>query len=153
MEVAHLRGLDVHGLRARWRSVFKRQPPTHLPRHLLFAMLAYRIQADILGDLDAATVRLLKQLGSGGTAVETVQLTSEFDRRRSDLRPGTILIREWNGQPQRVMVIDEGFTWNGKTYRSLSGIAHAITGTKWNGHRFFGLRDKYRDKPTNGKPS
>src|SRR5262249_205031 len=141
-EIAHLRDLDLKGLRARWKGVFRRQPPVHLPRHLLFAVLAYRLQADALGDLAPDTVRLLNQLGSNAGLVDTVGLASEFDRRRINLKPGTILTREWNGQYHRVTVVDQGFVWNGKTYDSLSRIAFAITGSKWNGPRFFGLRDK-----------
>jgi hypothetical protein len=141
-EVAHLRDLDLRGLRARWKGIFRRQPPLHLPRHLLLAVLAYRLQADQLGDIAPDTVRLLKQIGTNGTTIDAARLTSEFDRRRTELKPGTILMREWNGRPHRVMVVDEGFVWNGKTYDSLSKIAAAITGTKWNGPRFFGLRDK-----------
>ena len=141
-EIAHLRDLDLKGLRARWKGVFRRQPPPHLPRHLLFAALAYRLQADQLGDLAHDTVRLLKQIGASGSTINTARLASEFDRRRTELKPGTILMREWNDRPHRVKVVDEGFAWNGKTYDSLSKIAFAITGTKWNGPRFFGLRDK-----------
>ena len=63
-EIAHLRDLDLKGLRARWQSVTGREAPPHLPRHLLFAMIAYRIQAEVMGDLDAETVRLLKKIGS-----------------------------------------------------------------------------------------
>ena len=63
-------------------------------------------------------------------------------RLTSDLRPGTILAREWNGRMHRVTVLADGFAWNGKTYHSLSKIAFAITGTRWNGPKFFGMRDK-----------
>jgi hypothetical protein len=141
-EIAHLRDLDLHGLRARWKAMFRRKPSPHLPRHLLFAVLAYQLQANALGDLDPATVRLLKHVAISGATLEAARLTAEFDRRRTELRPGTILMREWNGHAHRVMVVDEGFAWSGKTYDSLSKIAFAITGTKWNGPRFFGLRDK-----------
>jgi hypothetical protein len=142
-EIAHLRDLDLAGLRARWKGVFRRPPPPHLSRHLLLGILAYRLQADELGDLAPDTIRLLKQLG-GGSTVEAVRLTSELSQRRTDLRAGTILIREWNGRPQRAMVMADGFAWNGRTFDSLSAVAFAITGTRWNGHRFFGLRDKIR---------
>jgi hypothetical protein len=142
VEIAHLRDLDLRGLRVRWKNVFRRHAPLHLPRHLLLGVLAYRIQADELGDLQPGTVRLLKQIGAGGATVDAVRLTSEFDRRRAELKSGTMLMREWHGRPHRVMVVDDGFAWNGKTYESLSSIAFAITGTKWNGPRFFGLRDK-----------
>ena len=137
-EIAHLRDLDLHGLRARW-------PPTaaqHLPRHLLFAVLAYRLQADALGDLNPVTARLLQQIATTGGTLAASRLTEAFGRRRIELKPGTILMREWNAQAYRVMVVDEGFAWNGKTYDSLSKVAFAITGTNWNGPRFFGLRDK-----------
>ncbi len=143
-EIAHLRGLDVKGLQIRWKGVFRRPPPSHLTRHLLLGILTYRLQADELGDLAPDTVRLLKQLGGGGSTVEAVRLTSELSQRRTDLRVGTILMREWNGKSQRVMILADGFAWNGKTFDSLSAVAFAITGTRWNGHRFFGLRDKIR---------
>jgi hypothetical protein len=141
-EIAHLRDLDLHGLRARWKSMLRQQPPSHLPRHLLFAVLAYRLQADELGDLDPATARLLRQIATGGGTVDTLRRANEFGRRRTELKPGTILTRAWNAQAYRVMVMEKGFAWNDKTYDSLSKVAFAITGTNWNGPRFFGLRDK-----------
>ena len=152
-EIAHLRYLDLKGLRVRWQGIFKGQAPSHFPRHLLFGGLAYRLQADALGDLDVATIRLLEQIAAGGTEIDSVALKAEFDRRRSELKPGTILIREWNGHPEWVRVIDEGFAWKGKTYDSLSRIAFAITGTKWNGPRFFGLREKKPDQAAIGVKS
>jgi hypothetical protein len=142
-EIAHLRDLDLHGLRARWKGVFRRLPPPHLPRHLLFAVLAYRLQADQLGDIASVTARLLKQIATSDTTTpDVVRLTSQFHRRRIELKPGTVLMREWHSLTHRVMVVEEGFAWNGKTYDSLSKIACAITGTRWSGPRFFGLRDR-----------
>ena len=141
-EIAHLRGLDLKGLRARWKGVFRREAMPHVPRHLLFGVLAYRIQADRLGDLDPAIKRLLEQsVGSEPRAVVAGRL-SKFDVQRTEIPPGTILMRQWNGRAQRVMVMAKGFGWNGKVYDSLSKVAFAITGTNWNGPRFFGLRDK-----------
>ena len=141
-EIAHLRGLDLKGLRARWLSVFQKPAPAHLTRHLLFAVIAYRLQADGFGDLDHATRQVLdRTIAKEAGAVTSARLAS-FDKKRTELNPGTILVREWDRQSQRVMVMADGFAWNGQTYDSLSKVAFAITGTKWNGPRFFGLRDR-----------
>jgi Protein of unknown function (DUF2924) len=139
VEVARLRDLDVGELRARWQTVFGRRPLPHLPRHLLFRVLAYRLQADQLGDLDSDSKRLLDRSGSPEKAA---QRAIDFGRRTADLKPGTVLRREWKGHMQRVAVLADGFAWNGKTYPSLSKVAAAITGTRWNGPKFFGLRDR-----------
>jgi hypothetical protein len=141
-EIMHLRGLDLKGLRARWRSVLQRPAPDHLPRHLLFAIIAYRIQADRFGDLDHETRQLLDRTGAKETGTAMSARLVSFDQKRTELTPGTVLVREWDRQSQRVMVMSDGFAWNGQTYDSLSKVAFAITGTNWNGPRFFGLRDK-----------
>ena len=139
VEIARLRDLDVGALRSRWHAVFGRRAPPHLPRHLLFRVLAYRLQADHWGDLDGESQRLLDRSESPEKAG---QRAVDLDRRTRDLKPGTVLGREWKGQMQRVAVLADGFAWNGKTYPSLSKVAFLITGTHWNGPRFFGLRDK-----------
>ena len=138
-EIAHLRDLDLAGLRARWRSTTGRTAHAHLPRHLLFRILAYRLQADAWGDLDKATIRTLDRLGRGDE--------SDLDATKAlpvpgdgAVQPGTVLMREWNGIEHRVMALDAGFAWNGATYSSLSQVACAITGTRWSGPRFFGTR-------------
>ena len=141
-EIAHLRGLDLGGLRARWRSIFQSQAPTHLTRHLLFAVIAYRLQADRFGDLDHATRQVLDHTIAKEAGPTMSSRLASFDQKRTELTPGTVLIREWDQQSQRVMVMANGFAWHGQTYDSLSKVAFAITGTKWNGPRFFGLRDK-----------
>jgi hypothetical protein len=149
-EIAHLRGLDLRGLRARWQSIFGRQAPSHLTRHLLFAVIAYRLQADRFGDLDHATRQVLDR--TVAKEAEMSARLASFDQKRNELTPGTVLVREWDRQSQRVMVLAEGFAWNGQTYDSLSKVAFAITGTKWNGPRFFGLRDKEDRSATEGRP-
>jgi hypothetical protein len=141
-EIAYLRDLDLKGLRSRWQSVFQKPPPDHLPRHLLFAIIAYRIQADRLGDLDHETRQVLDRTDAKSASVTMSARLVSFDQKRTELTPGTVLVREWDRRSQRVMVMADGFAWNGRTYDSLSKVAFAITGTKWNGPRFFGLRDK-----------
>src|SRR5258705_8103664 len=134
IEIARLRNLDVGALRARWHTVFGRRSPPHLPRHLLFRILAYRLQTDLLGDLDTESKRLLDR---SETPEKAGQLAA--GRRSIGVRPGTVLGREWNGQMQRVTMLEKGFAWKGKTYPSLSKIALAITGTRWNRPQFFGF--------------
>ena len=141
-EIVHLRGLDLKGLRARWRSVLQRPAPDHLPRHLVFAIIAYRIQVDRSGDLDHETRQLLDRTGAKESGAAMSARLVSLDQKRTELTPGTVLVREWDRQSQRVMVMADGFAWNGQSYDSLSKVAFAITGTKWNGPRFFGLRDK-----------
>jgi hypothetical protein len=111
-EIVHLRGLDLKGLRARWQSVLQKPAPGHLPRHLLFAIIAYRIQADRFGDLDHETRQLLDRTGAkeSGTAM-SARLIS-FDQKRTELTPGTVFVREWDRRSQRVMVMSDGFAWN-----------------------------------------
>jgi hypothetical protein len=138
VEIAHLRDLALGELRARWHTVFGRRPPSTLPRHILFRVLAYRVQTEVFGDLDRDCQHLLDQVAldnpkhKHGVKLKQVITT---------LQLGTILSREWNGRLERVAVSAHGFTWNGTTYPSLSKVALAITGTRWNGPRFFGLRD------------
>jgi Protein of unknown function (DUF2924) len=138
VEIARLRDLNVNELRGRWQAVFGQPAPAHLPRHLLLRMVAYQLQAERFGDLDAQSRRCLERSDTRQTA----RSVGKLSRPISELRPGTTLGREWNGQMQRVSVLPDGFAWNGHTYRSLSQVAFAITGTRWNGPRFFGLRDK-----------
>jgi hypothetical protein len=141
-EVAHLRDLDLKGLRARWQSIFQRSPPPHLPRHLLFTVLAFRIQADRLGDLDHETRKVIDRTNAKESGLAMADRLKSLDRKRTDLTPGTVLVREWGRKSHRVMVLADGFAWNGQSYDNLTKVAFAITGARWNGPRFFGLRDK-----------
>src|SRR6202163_3691636 len=99
-EIVHLRGLDLKGLRARWQSVLQRPAPGHLPRHLLFAIIAYRIQADRLGDLDHETRQLLDRTAAKESGAAMSARLVSFDQKRTELTPGTILVREWDRQSQ-----------------------------------------------------
>src|ERR1700678_1752346 len=95
-EIAHLRGLDLKGLRSRWQSVFQSLPADHLPRHLLFAIIAYRIQADRLDVLDHETREVLDRTDAEDTGATMAARLVGFDQKRMELTPGTVLGREWD---------------------------------------------------------
>jgi hypothetical protein len=137
-QIARLRDLGVGDLQARWRTEFRRRPPHRLPRHLLFRVLAYHLQAVRLGQLEQDVRRILER---SDPSADLSRLAADLERMRPSLKPGTVLTREWDGHLQHVMVLADGFSWKGDTYPSLSKVASAITGTRWNGPRFFGLRD------------
>ena len=108
IEIARLRDLDLSALSARWQTIFRRKPPATLSRHLLFAMIAYRLQAEVFGDLDAETLRVLNKIDVASSKAEITSLTRILRQRQRELSPGTILVREWNGQTHRVMVVERG---------------------------------------------
>jgi Protein of unknown function (DUF2924) len=140
-EIAALTALDLHELRVRWRKLFRTQAPPHLTRALLLRMIAYKIQAKALGDLDRSTTRFLDRLSRRHASDKQRQTIPPVPETRA-IKPGTLLIREHDGVVHQVIVRESGFAWNDRPYKSLSEIARAITGTNWNGPRFFGLRDK-----------
>jgi Protein of unknown function (DUF2924)/Protein of unknown function (DUF3489) len=137
--VAGLEGHDLNGLRRHWRAHLGGEPPLHVPRWLLMRVLAYRLQVDAFGGLDKSIQRMLRFNKDRDAA-------APFDRRAPQtldgvgLKAGALLVRECKGQLERVMILEDSFAWNGRTFGSLSQIAKAMTGTNWNGHRFFGLR-------------
>jgi hypothetical protein len=126
-EIAHLRSLARDALRRHWRVRFGRIPPADLSKDLLGRMIAYRLQERAFGGLDRESLRFLHGLARHGGS----------PRRR--LKPGTVLVRDYQGQRHTVTVVSDGFDWQGATYPSLSAIARAITGTAWSGPRFFAL--------------
>jgi hypothetical protein len=144
-EIARLRGFDGDALRAQWRTVFRRKASPHLPRHLLFRILAHQLQIAHLGDLDPNVRRILKRSDPGA---DISHLAADLSRMRPSLKPGTVLTREWDGHLQHVMVLADGFSWKGETYPSLSKVASVMTGSRWNGPRFFGLRDRSSKGPS-----
>ena len=130
-ELESVRKLDLSQLRTRWRTLFGAMPPPAFTKDLLARRIAWHIQEQALGGLDRAMVKQLARLARGESA------TAEGNRR---LKAGTVLIREYQGERHTVTVVPGGFIWRETTYASLSTIARAITGTGWNGPRFFGLR-------------
>jgi hypothetical protein len=137
--VARLEGHDLNGLCRQWRAHLGGEPPAHLQRWLLMRVLAYRLQADVFGGLDRSIQRMLRS-GKGRDAATPFDRRAPQTRDGVGLKAGAMLTREWDGRLERVMVLEDGFAWNGHTFPSLSQIAKAMTGTNWNGHRFFGLR-------------
>ena len=126
-------------LRARWTQVLAEQPPPCLGRDVLTLGIAYAMQERRYGGLTKAVSkeldRLLAQVLGDAASGTPPRPISPLPRT------GTVLVREWQGTTHHVTVLDDGFLWNGQTHRSLSGIACAITGTNWNGPRFFAMRE------------
>ncbi len=127
-------------LKKQWRALFDTEPPM-FNRRYLETRLAYRIQELAYGGLKPATLRRLQDLGDD---LDGGNITTR--RIRTDLKPiiGTRLIREWQGAEHCVTVTREGYEWQGRPYKSLSAIARTITGTRWNGWVFFGLKHHRR---------
>ncbi|MEP0314138.1 DUF2924 domain-containing protein [Hyphomonas sp.] len=141
-EIRQLSTLDMDGLRIRWRKETRRPAPAHLSKGLLLRMLAYRIQAAALGDLDRETRKALDRFARDRRKEAAEDGKAKSSRPARTLKPGTVLVREWDGQLHRVTVTANGYAWNGETFASLSTVAKSITGTSWSGPRFFGLVDK-----------
>jgi Protein of unknown function (DUF2924) len=139
IELGKLEQLSRAELRALWAKELAEKPPQSLGRDILALGIAYARQERLYGGLSRRVAKELDRLLARALAdgnPDTPRVSG------SPLpRAGTILVREWQGTPHHVTVTHDGFLWNGKAHRSLSSIAHAITGTKWNGPRFFGLRD------------
>ena len=130
-EIARIRVLGLHELRTLWRSTFRSPPPPAFTKDLVARFMCWHIQEQALGGLDRDTGRLLDGLARGSKP------TADRSRR---LKPGTVLVREYQGERHTVTVVSDGYLWREATYASLSTIARAITGTAWSGPRFFGVR-------------
>ncbi len=136
-QLAALKAAPTPKLKEEWRKLFETEPPPY-NRRFLESRLAYRIQELAYGGLKPETITRLEALGEqldGGNI--TIRKT------RADERPiaGTRLIREWQGVEHTVTVMKDGYEWQGRPYKSLSAIARAITGTRWNGWVYFGLKN------------
>lgn len=134
-ELKQLPGCSIHQLRARWRSLFGGEPPSALGPDLLRRTVAQKLQEDAYGKLSSASRKELNRVVNSLERNPAARL--QLPRR---IKPGALLVRDWKGKSHRVMVLERGFAYEGHTYPSLSEIAREITGTRWNGPRFFGLR-------------
>jgi hypothetical protein len=131
--LAQLQTLDLSGMRQEWRRLYRAEPP-HLSRDLMMRALAYRIQEIAFGGLSKATSRRL-----AGLAAEFESDGRIATLAQPRIKPGARLVREWHGRTHAVVVTEDGFEFEGKLYRSLTGVAREITGAAWSGPRFFGL--------------
>ena len=134
-ELVRLPTMPIVDLRNRYRELFRAESPKAFGPDLLRRSIAHRIQERAYGGLSREHQRLLEQLVKAARAKPNGKL--ELPRR---IKPGSELVRIWNGHTYHVVVMQGGFAYEGRTYKSLSEIASEITGTKWNGPRFFGLR-------------
>jgi Protein of unknown function (DUF2924) len=130
-EIDRIRSLSFDALRSLWRATFRASPPPGFTKDLIARFLCWHIQEQAFGGLDPKFAKHLASLAHGDR--------SRADRARR-LKPGTELVREYQGERHTVTVAANGFVWREATYASLSTIARAITSTNWNGPRFFGLR-------------
>ena len=137
-QIAALPAMNIDQLRAKWRRDLNHAPPHHVRKQLLVSLLAYKLQEQAYGGLRPEVKRRLRELGAsinreprkaGGPFTVAIRI-----------KPGTRLIREWEGKTYQVTVGESSFEYNGVQYPSLSAIASLITGTHWSGPRFFGLR-------------
>ncbi len=140
-ELARISSLTIDQLRGEWRECIGLDLPPALTKDLLARALSHRLQEKVLGGISPLQRRALDALAKGDQAP------------RQRVKLGSVLVREHEGKLHEVSVVHDGFSWQGKTYASLSTIARMVTGTKWNGPRFFGLRDRQPDAVETEKPS
>jgi hypothetical protein len=150
-DLAHLENLDFGALCKEWQRIFRKKAPVNIPKYILLRMIAYRLQANAHGGLDSNCIKYLNLVA----ALRATRLASKHKRppkspppispvlAEQSLKAGSILVREHGGHLHKVIAVaPHDFRWNDKTFKSLSEVAYAITGTKWNGPRFFGLRSE-----------
>lgn len=136
-ELASLADLGIDRLRHVWKSRLGSSPPPIRSTDVLRRVLAWQIQAEVFGELDATSLRQLRQVA------DALERDGTYEPQvRRDLSPGVVLTREWKGKNYKVTATASGFEHQSKQYRSLSDIARTITGTRWSGPRFFGLEQK-----------
>ena len=134
-ELTGLQRLSGENLNQQFKLMYRAEPPSRMRRPLLIQALAYRMQEKALGGLKPATRRLLASIADDATARRTMHVP-----RERKIKPGTTLLREWHGVQHRLTVLENGVQFGGERYRSLSEVARKITGSRWSGPLFFGLK-------------
>jgi DUF2924 family protein len=138
-EIASLSKTGTDELRERWKAMFGKAPSRDIGRSFLTRAIAYRLQEKAFGGLKPSTQRLFAEFaydGANGPAAAQSRI----------VRPGAVLVREWHGIHHQVSVLEKGFQFRGKRYRSLSEVAREITGTRWSGPMFFGLKRSQEER-------
>lgn len=146
-EIEKLADLGLRELRERWKGLYGRSAPPSFKSKLLRRALAYKLRVNAYGDLSPAMKKRLREIAEAvrnGNADEVLKTPL--------MKPGTQLIRRWKGQTITVTVLEDGFTWEGRIYSSLSALAKAITGTSWSGQKFFGVRRTNRSNKNAAGP-
>jgi hypothetical protein len=146
-ELDRLVTMPIAKLRVRYREVFRTEPPKAFGPDLLRRSIAHQIQKKTYGGLSRSAQRLLDRMMKAFAAKPNGKIV--LPRR---IKPGSVLVREWKGKSHRVTVLTDGFVYDGDAYSNLSEIAVLITGTKWNGPRFFGLRTKTKESEERAAP-
>ena len=144
-EIASLAALSREQLQAKWRELYRTEPPRKIGRDLLIRAIAYRLQENIYGGLKPATRRVLAKVAEDASARRPVRIAPE-----RTLKSGTVLLREWHGVQHQVTVLESAIMFQKKQYKSLSEVARKITGTRWSGPLFFGLKSTHAEEATDG---
>jgi hypothetical protein len=145
MQLAALARMTHGEVQGEWRRLYRSHPPKKVGRDLLELGIAWKLQEKALGGFGAPTRRQLAGL------VQTMSAGGDLSMpRTARLKPGARLLREWNGETHEVLVLETGFRWRGRHWRSLSAIAREITGARWSGPRFFGLQRRENAAPPSG---
>jgi len=137
-EISGLSKASIKDLRERWKRLYGQEPSGHIGRSILIGAIAYRLQEKAFGGLKPSAQRILDRVCDGKEIAE-----ERIPKRRASA--GTVLIREWRGVRHRVIVLDNDVTYRGRRYKSLSEVARAITGTRWSGPLFFGLKHRAKE--------
>jgi hypothetical protein len=142
-ELDRLLELNPTELREQWQTLFPADPPPKLRSSLIVQAIAYRLQEKALGSLKPVTLRLLERIADDTAARRQLSPTP----KTIHVSAGTVLIREWRGTKHQVTVLKDGFLYRAKRFHSLSQIARTITGSRWSGPLFFGLKSPRKEQP------